>query len=114
MRQRWQDRAGLVLGILLFLAPWVVGFAGVAAAAWSAWVIGVATVVFFAIALGKPQQWEEWVNLVLAVVLLLAPFALGFTGVAGAAWTHWILAILIGGDAIWALAQARGQPHGAA
>lgn len=114
MMQRWQDRIGLVLGILLFLAPWIVGFSGMAAAAGSAWVIGVATVIFFAIALAKPQQWEEWVNLVLAVVLLLAPFVLGFTGVAGAAWSHWILAILIGGDAIWALVASRGQAHGAA
>lgn len=113
MQQRWQDRVGLVLGILLILAPWVVGFSGMAAAAASAWVIGVATVVFFGIALAKPGQWEEWVNLVLAIVLLLSPFVLGFTGVAGAAWSHWILAILIGGDAIWALYQARGQAHGA-
>ncbi len=114
MQQRWQDRIGLVLGVLLFLSPWIVGFSGVTAAAASAWVIGVATVVFFGIALVKPEQWEEWVNLVLAVVLLLSPFVLGFTDTSGAAWTHWILAILIGGDAIWALVQDRGQAHGAA
>lgn len=114
MQQRWQDRIGVVLGVLLFLSPWIIGFSGMAAAAASAWVIGVATVVIFSIALAKPQQWEEWVNLVLAVLLILSPFVLGFTGVVGAAWTHWILGILIGADAIWALVQIRGQAHGAA
>lgn len=114
MQQRWQDWVGLVLGVLLFLSPWIVGYAAVTAAAASAWVIGIATVVFFAIALAKPEQWEEWVNLVLAVLLLLAPFVLGFTGATGAAWSHWILAILIGGDAIWALAQGRSGTHSAA
>jgi len=111
--QRWQDRIGLVLGALLFLSPWIVGYAGVTAAATSAWVIGLATVVFFAIALVKPQMWEEWVNLVLAVLLLLSPFVLGFTATTGAALSHWILGILIGADAVWALLQSRGHAHGA-
>ena len=114
MQKRWQDYAGVVLGVLLFLSPWIIGYTAMTAAAASAWVIGVATVVFFAIALAKPQQWEEWVNLVLAVLLLLSPFVLGFTGTMGAAVTHWILAVLIGGDAIWALVQMRAQAHGTA
>lgn len=107
MTQRWQDKVGVVLGVILFLLPWLAGFASATAAATSAWVIGVATVVFFGIAVARPGQWEEWVNLVLAVLLLLSPFVLGFTGMAAAAWSHWILAILIGADAIWALAQSR-------
>jgi len=114
MKQRWQDWAGLVLGVLLFISPWVIGYSAVSAAAGTAWVLGVATTVFFAIALGKPQQWEEWVNLVLAILLLIAPFVFGFVAVSGAAWTHWILAILIGGDAIWALAEPGGSAQGAA
>lgn len=107
MTQRWQDIVGVVLGVVLIAMPWLAGFAGMAeTAAASAWAIGIATVIFFAIALARPGQWEEWVNLVLAVLLLLSPFVLGFTGVTAAAWSHWILAILIGGDAIWALAQS--------
>jgi hypothetical protein len=31
----------LIEGVLLFLAPWVLGFSGVTAMAWSAWVIGI-------------------------------------------------------------------------
>lgn len=31
----------LIAGVLLFLAPWVLGFAGITAMAYSAWIIGV-------------------------------------------------------------------------
>lgn len=115
MQQRWQDWVGLILGILLFLSPWIIGFSTMSAAASSAWVIGVVTFVLFAVALFQPeQQWEEWINLVLAVLLLIAPYAMGFVYVVGAAYTHWILGILIGADAIWALVDMRGQAHGTA
>lgn len=110
MTQRWQDGGDLALGVWLLLSPWILGYAGMAAAAWSAWIIGMATAVFFAIALARPKAWEEWLNLVLAVLLILTPFVFGFMN-AGIAWNHWIVVILIGGNAIWALAQKSSQPH---
>lgn len=115
MQKRWQDWLGLALGILMFLSPWLIGFAGETYAAASAWLLGIATVVLFAVALFRPEhQWEEWGNLALAVLLILAPFALGFTVVLGAAYTHWLLGALIGLDAIWALYAIRGKAHGTA
>ena len=109
--QRWQDKVGVVLGVLLFISPWVIGFATAPAAAWSAWIIGVATVVFFGIAVSKPREWEEWVNLVLAAIMLVVPFIFGFSELGGATATFWVLGILIGADAIWALVQARQTQH---
>ena len=35
----------LIVGVALFLAPWVLGFSGIAAIAWSAWIIGVLAVI---------------------------------------------------------------------
>ena len=115
MQQRWQDWVGLVLGVLLFLSPWIVGFSGMAAAASSAWVIGAITFILFAVALFNPKYaWEEWINLVLAVLLFIAPYAMGFVYVVGAAYTHWLLAVLIGADALWALVDRRVHAHGGA
>jgi len=115
MKQRWQDWVGLVLGILMVLSPFALGFTGMTAAAVSAWVLGVASIVLFAVALFRPEeQWEEWVNLALGILLILSPFALGFTPVLGAAYAHWILGILIGLDAIWALYELRGKTPTAA
>lgn len=115
MKQRWQDWVGLVLGVLLVLSPFALGYTGAVSAASSAWILGLATVVLFAIALAKPSyQWEEWANLALGIVLFLAPFAMGFTPVLDAAYAHWILGALIGLDAIWALYEMRGKTPSAA
>jgi hypothetical protein len=41
----------LVLGVLLFLAPWVLGYSALSGAAWTSWVIGVIDVIMAAAAL---------------------------------------------------------------
>jgi hypothetical protein len=38
---RWQEWVGLVLGIWLFIAPWVLRFAGARNPAWDHWIIGL-------------------------------------------------------------------------
>jgi hypothetical protein len=35
----------VVLGVVTFLAPWVLGFTGVTAVAWAAWILGVLAVL---------------------------------------------------------------------
>jgi hypothetical protein len=39
------DRAIILLGVLLFLAPWVVGYAGLTGAAWTSWLVGALVIV---------------------------------------------------------------------
>ncbi len=40
-----------MLGVLLFLAPWVLGFTAFGGASWTAWIAGVLTIVVGAAAL---------------------------------------------------------------
>lgn len=40
-RALWLAVASFVIGVLLFLAPWVLGFTAVTGVAWTAWVLGV-------------------------------------------------------------------------
>jgi hypothetical protein len=35
----------VVLGVLLFISPWVLGFTGVGAIAWTAWIVGLLVVL---------------------------------------------------------------------
>jgi hypothetical protein len=37
--------ATTLLGVLLFVAPWVVGYSGLTGAAWTSWIVGVVVVV---------------------------------------------------------------------
>jgi uncharacterized membrane protein HdeD (DUF308 family) len=35
----------MVLGVLLFISPWVMGFTAMSSASWSAWIIGALTLI---------------------------------------------------------------------
>ena len=109
--RRWQDWINLILGVWLFISPWVVGYAGMAsAAAWNAWILGVAIVVFAAFAVSMPQIWEETVNIILGVWMVISPWVLGFTGTRNVEANAVIVGILVVVFAAWAMTLARQQP----
>lgn len=105
---QWQDAGNLVLGIWLFLSPWIVGFAGESAAAWNAWIIGVVIAVVAAGAIYDFQKWEEWLNVVLAVWLVISPWLLGFSALAAAMWNAVIVGLLVLALAFWAAMEEHG------
>lgn len=102
--KRWQDWVILILGAWLFFSPFIIGYTQTAAAS-NAYVIGIAVVLFAILALIDMRVWEEWVNLVLGVWLVISPFVLGYSELVGATWNHVIVGLLIAGDAVWAIAQ---------
>ncbi|HXF65121.1 MAG TPA: SPW repeat protein [Burkholderiales bacterium] len=76
--KRWQDWVNLVLGLWLFVSPWALDYAALQSAAWNAYLVGAAIVVFAAIAAYMPQAWEEMINTVLGIWLVFSPYVLGF------------------------------------
>ena len=82
----WKSSIELVIGLWLLFAPLALGFFNNPSAALVT--ILVATTVFFVSQLGiaNQQPWEEWVNLIAAVVLIVAPWVLGYASVAAAVW----------------------------
>lgn len=46
----------IALGAVVFLIPWLGGFAAVTAAAWTAWVVGAAVIVLAATAMAQHQK----------------------------------------------------------
>ena len=89
----WKSSIELVIGLWLLLSPLALGFFSNPTA--SLVTILVATVVFFVSQLGlaNQQPWEEWVNLIAAVVLISSPWLMGYASVAAATWN----AIVCGG-----------------
>jgi hypothetical protein len=87
----------ILLGLLLLASPWLIGFAAEQMAAWSAWITGAAIAVVAALALGVAgwSQAAAWVNLVLGVWTLFAPWLLGFAALSGAMWSHVVLGALV-------------------
>jgi hypothetical protein len=103
-RQRWQDWVNLLLGIWLFVSPWIFGFSA-DAHSWNFWIIGVAFFVFGVAALNTRQLWEEWVNLVLGVWMIISPWVLGYSATAAARDDAVIVGIVVAALSIWVLAE---------
>jgi hypothetical protein len=107
--KRLQDWINLVLAACLFVSPWVLGFAGVAA--WTAWASAVVIGVLAIAAIVAFTEWEEWVNLALGIWVVLAPWILGFSDVTYARSAHVVLGLLVAAVAAWELWQVRHEPR---
>lgn len=87
----------LVLGLVLLFMPWIAGFAdGQSAAAWTAWISGAVIALAGAAALaGYAAHAANWVNLVLGIWAIVAPWVIGFAAMSGAMWSHVVLGALV-------------------
>jgi hypothetical protein len=104
----WEDWLDLGLGVVVFLSPWALGYAGsdqpgAAGASWSAWLTGPVIAATSLASLIRFDDWAEWVNVLLGVWLIVAAWVLGFTGIATATASHIILGALVAALAAWEL-----------
>lgn len=109
-QRRWQDWVMLVFGIWLFISPFALQYTSfTAASSWNSYILGVAVTAVAVIALAVPHLWEEWVNFVLGIWIVIAPWALGFHAENAATINHVILGVVIAVDALWAMASRSAQ-----
>lgn len=47
----------MVVGAIVFLAPWIGGFAAAGGVAWTAWIVGLALIVFAAVAMNQGTKY---------------------------------------------------------
>lgn len=87
--------ASIVAGLVLFFAPWYLGFADQAHAAWNAWIIGAGMSLVAAAALFAFHEAEEWTNLVLGVWAVVAPWILGFAALSAATTVHVVAGLVV-------------------
>lgn len=110
-KRQWQDGVNLILGIWLICAPWVMGYADTRTAVGNSVLMGVAVLVIALTALISPDIWEEWISLLLAFLLLVSPLTVGYVHQTAAVVNNVILAVLIGGDAVWTLSLRLKAQH---
>lgn len=101
--KRWQDWVNVILGAWMVASPWVLDFADNVVASRSAWALGAAIVLFAGIAVYMPKAWEEAVNIVLGLCLLLSPWVLAFTEHETATVNAAIVGILVVAFGVWAM-----------
>lgn len=94
--KRWQDWVNVLLGLWLSISPWVLGYRVEAPnAMWNALILGVAIFAFALIAVNMPRVWEEWVNLILGLWMIISPWVVRFSSHRSAATNAVIVGIIV-------------------
>jgi hypothetical protein len=78
--RHWQDPLNGLLGIWLIISPWILGFSGTGRPQAVTLVAGVILLLSSIGAMSAPHAWEEWLDTIIGVLLVISPFALGFAG----------------------------------
>ena len=90
-----RDWINLICGVLLFVSPWALAFSGNMTAAITAWVGGVVIAIMGLAALIQFAEWEDWVALVAGVLMIVAPWVMGFAAVGYAVWAFVVLGLIV-------------------
>lgn len=102
--RRWQDGLTALLGLWMLASPSILGFAVARSpATMTAWILGVAILVFAGIAVYMPKAWEEAINILLGLCLIASPFVLGYADQSTPATNALIVGALVTALAIWAM-----------
>jgi len=75
--EKYCDVANLILGVVLFFAPWIFAFES-GPQTQNAFVCGVIIAVLSLAALAAFAVWEEWLNLIVGLWVIVSPWLLGF------------------------------------
>lgn len=111
-KQRWQDWVTTLVGIYVFLSPWIIPYVSPTSVitgpvAWAQYVAGAIAAVIGVAALASYQLWEEWVEIALGIWLVLSPWILGFADVRALVWSSVISGVILIAMAAGAIGQMK-------
>jgi hypothetical protein len=89
------DLIPLVLGLVVFIAPWAFGYAQDTTAAAVSWIIGSFIVVAAAVSLSRYTRAARQINVALGLMTAFAPWVLRFEADVAAAAALGVLGILV-------------------
>lgn len=117
--QRWQDWLVALLGAWLVVSNWVLRFdASEPLSAftsrtifWNSAIVGVAALVLAVMSLASRKLWEEWVNIVMGLWLVISPWVLGFSNVRNAVLNVTLCGLAIVVSSAWSVRDAGQTGH---
>jgi hypothetical protein len=93
---KWTSWCNLILGVWLFISPWLIGYAtGIAAG--NSLVVGIIIAIVAIVALSSYQaaRGARWVNVVLGIWTIVSPWILSFSGRANVVTNDVIVGALV-------------------
>jgi hypothetical protein len=78
--QGWEDTVELVLSAWIIISPFLLGYFHIANASAVMIFLGTFIFLFSQLGLSTQEPWEEWVNLFLALLLIISPWMFGYIG----------------------------------
>ncbi|MBB3713677.1 hypothetical protein FHS00_003282 [Limimaricola variabilis] len=101
-RHHWQDWLFGAIGLWLVASPFMLGMAG-GSALWSVVALGalVATLALVGLLDSEQQSWIDMAVAVIAILVVAAPWMLGFTAMAIMAWNAVLCGIVLAVAALW-------------
>lgn len=100
----WQDGLGLFLGMTIGLSPYITGEVSNITAVLNAAFSGLAILLIAQLELVHLRRWEEALELMFGLWVVVSPFAFGYAGSGSLRFAHWILGgfvAAIGGLELW-------------
>lgn len=90
---RWQDWGTVLLGIVIFAAPFVFNVPVSSNVAWTAFGAGILLVLsgLWSEATEEPNVAVEWIPLILGAALFVSPWIVQFTDQQNMAWSAWVI-----------------------
>ena len=91
----WEDVAGMFLGLIVMLSPWIVGQTTSGSATTNGGVIGFFLVLLAGFEMSRLHRWEEIATLVCGLWLIVSPFVLDYMTLMPLATVHQVIGALV-------------------
>jgi hypothetical protein len=106
--KQWEDWCNWLLGIWLCISPWALRFDLESTATRTAVTTGILIILAEVVTLSVYRAWEEWINVILGVWLVICSWVLGISSSAVRA-NLVVVGLLVFALAIYELWEARRQ-----
>ncbi len=112
--RHWQDWVTLIVGVWLVLSPMILAVVPPEGSqtflmSWNFTVTGLLAIALAISALTLFRPWEEWLDIVLGVWLVISPWVLGFTFSEIALWNAILCGVVVAAMGLWVAYETRGE-----
>jgi hypothetical protein len=101
--RRWQDQLILLMGVLLMISPFALGYPSTSPPALNAYIAGAIMAILATFDLYRTYVWAVLINLVVGVWVAVSPWLIGLVQDPPMTWTLLVIGVATVVLAVWEL-----------